>query len=75
MEEPYTNNTCLRDAFTDEEPVHTVTLNAFWMDQTEVTNGMYAQCVAVGACTPPQDTGSYTRQQLLWGLFLCSTIR
>ncbi len=43
------------------EPVHTVTLDAFWMDQTEVTNGMYALCVADGACTPPNDTGSYTR--------------
>ena len=26
----------------DEQPVHEVTLDAFWMDQTEVTNSMYA---------------------------------
>ncbi|MBK8783023.1 MAG: SUMF1/EgtB/PvdO family nonheme iron enzyme [Anaerolineales bacterium] len=25
----------------DEVPVHEVKLNAFWIDQVEVTNGMY----------------------------------
>jgi formylglycine-generating enzyme required for sulfatase activity/serine/threonine protein kinase len=45
----------------NEGPVHTVTLDAFWMDQTEVTNGMYAQCVAAGECSPPVDTSSYSR--------------
>jgi serine/threonine-protein kinase len=34
----------------DEEPVHTVTLDAFWLDQTEVTNGQYERCVADGEC-------------------------
>ncbi len=29
-------------AFRNEEPVHAVWLEAFWMDQTEVTNAMYA---------------------------------
>jgi formylglycine-generating enzyme required for sulfatase activity len=28
--------------FIHEQPVHTVTLDAFWMDQSEVTNAMYA---------------------------------
>ena len=32
------------------EPVHSVTLDAFWMDQTEVTNAMYALCVADSDC-------------------------
>ena len=45
----------------NEKPIHTVTLDAFWIDQTEVTNGMYARCVAAGACQPPSDTASYTR--------------
>ena len=43
----------------DEQPVHAVTLDAFWIDRTEVTNEMYARCVAEGACRPPSDTSSY----------------
>ncbi len=45
----------------DEQPVHSVTLDAFWMDQTEVTNGMYAQCVADGDCSPPSNMSSSSR--------------
>ena len=29
---------CNRDLFADEESAHTVTLDAFWLDSTEVTN-------------------------------------
>ena len=47
----------------DQSPVHRVTLDAFWMDQTEVTNGMYTQCVANGICTPPVRTDSNTRSR------------
>ena len=49
------------DGESDEQPVHTVTLDAFWMDQTEVTNAMYAQCVSAGACREPQDISCHTR--------------
>jgi len=45
----------------DEEPQHQVDLNDFWIDQTEVTNIMYAKCVAEGACTEPTDKESRTR--------------
>ncbi len=38
----------------DEFPAHEVTLNAFWMDQLEVTNAMYQLCVAAGVCDLPQ---------------------
>lgn len=51
---------CERDRFTDEEPPHLVDLAAFWIDQTEVTNGMYAKCVADGACQKPTLLRSYT---------------
>jgi formylglycine-generating enzyme required for sulfatase activity len=36
-----------------DAPVHNVALDAYWIYQTKVTNRMFAQCVAVGACTPP----------------------
>ena len=39
-----------RDLETNEVPQHTVNLDAFWISQTQVTNAMYAQCVAEGAC-------------------------
>lgn len=38
---------------------HTVYLDAYWIQQTKVTNGMYKQCVAAGICTPPtQELGA-----------------
>jgi formylglycine-generating enzyme required for sulfatase activity len=40
---------------------HTVSLDAFWIDKTEVTNGMYAACVESGACNAPRSNGSNTR--------------
>ncbi len=45
----------------DEKPQHTVSLEAFWIDQTEVTNAMYAQCVQAGTCQPPAYSNSTTR--------------
>jgi formylglycine-generating enzyme required for sulfatase activity len=45
----------------NEKPAHTVTLDAFWIDETEVTNLMYKLCVAAGKCPPPSNKGSYTR--------------
>ena len=45
----------------DEAPVHRVTLSAFWIDQTEVTNRMFALCVQAGACKSPVRATSRTR--------------
>ena len=41
-----------------ETVVHTVTLDGFWFDLTEVTNGMYDLCVQAGKCDPPSQVGS-----------------
>jgi len=54
-----TRGECKQTWFTDEDPPHPVEVNAFWMDQIEVTNAMYALCVNAGACKPPQFPGSY----------------
>jgi formylglycine-generating enzyme required for sulfatase activity len=54
-------NYCERDWFSDEEPPHTVRLDAYWIDQTEVTNAMYTQCVSDGDCQPPYSLRSNTR--------------
>jgi len=43
-----------------DAPVHTVYLNAFWIDQTEVTNKQYKACVDAGTCEPPSDASSHT---------------
>jgi eukaryotic-like serine/threonine-protein kinase len=45
----------------DERPARQVTLDAFWIDTTEITNRLYALCVAAGACTPPDRYESQTR--------------
>lgn len=45
----------------NEQPVHTVVLDGFWIDQTEVTNAQFAQCVAAGACASLEAIHSYTR--------------
>ncbi len=34
-------------------PQRTVSLDSYWIYKTEVTQGMYAYCVAAGACAPP----------------------
>ena len=36
----------------DEKPKHTILLDAFWIDRTEVTNANFAKCLADDACHP-----------------------
>jgi formylglycine-generating enzyme required for sulfatase activity len=43
------------DKLANEQLMHQVTLDAFWIDQTEVTNAMYAQCVKTGPCLDTSD--------------------
>lgn len=49
-------------ALPNEKPSHKVTLKSFWLDQTEVTNGQYAMCVAAGACEIPREFKSASRK-------------
>ena len=41
---------CERSLFEDEQLAHTVTLDDFWIDRTEVSNAQYALCVDAGVC-------------------------
>ncbi len=41
-----------------EQPAHSVYVDSFWIDQTEVTNAQFAMCVSEGACTRSQDPGA-----------------
>jgi formylglycine-generating enzyme required for sulfatase activity len=53
------------DLFTDdtanEKPIHAVSLDAFWIDKTEITNAMYKKCVDDQSCNPPTSTKSHSR--------------
>jgi len=49
------------DCNVGEFPPHTVYMDAYWIDKTEVTNARYAKCVAAGACDLPDETFSDTR--------------
>lgn len=51
------------DGLTDEQPVHTVYLDGFWLDRTEVTNDMYRKCVEAGMCREPYYQTYYNDSQ------------
>ncbi|HEX6269110.1 MAG TPA: SUMF1/EgtB/PvdO family nonheme iron enzyme [Anaerolineales bacterium] len=46
----------------EEKPAHSVNLDAFWIDQTEVTVEMYTRCVSAGVC---KDKSPYTQTDYL----------
>jgi len=45
----------------EAEP-HLVYLDAYWIDQTEVSNAMYTLCVRAGECKTPRKNNSATRE-------------
>lgn len=47
----------------DEQPAHEATLDAYWMDQVEVTNGMYGLCAQAGICRMPREIRSDNREE------------
>jgi formylglycine-generating enzyme required for sulfatase activity len=47
----------------DEVPVHSVTLDGFYIDKYEVTNALYKACVNANACHPPKDINDYSNSQ------------
>jgi len=52
---------CERRWFEDEQPQHTVYLDAFYIDKAEVTNAQYRLCVEAGACNAPLNTIYYDK--------------
>jgi len=49
------------EGYLDEKPVHSVYLDAYYIDKYEVTNGLYEICVQMNICRRPINYSSYQR--------------
>ena len=47
------------DGLPDMRPMHRVYMSTYWLDQHEVTNRQYRQCMESGGCGPPKDHSAY----------------
>ena len=61
MCEKYSNTDCQKSRFENEEPIHTVNLDSFYIDKYEVTNTNWKNCVNAKVCNLPVQTDSVTR--------------
>ena len=61
--EPYSDTECKRHWYENEEPVHTIFLDDYYIDKYEVTNADYLACVLDGVCNPPRKSSSKTREE------------
>ena len=41
--------------YPNESPEHSISVETFWMQETETTNARYGLCVLAGDCTPPEN--------------------
>jgi formylglycine-generating enzyme required for sulfatase activity/Tol biopolymer transport system component len=67
MCQTYYTTPCQRAWFEVEQPVHTVALDGFWLDRTEMTNGQYRRCVEAGVCTPPKKRSDSDTREVYYG--------
>ena len=51
------------DAYSDEQPIHDVYLDTYYIDKYEVTNALYKACVDAGVCDQPIITTDYNNSQ------------
>ena len=51
------------DGQQDARPLHRVYVSSYWIDQYEVTNAQYRQCIEGGACTLPKDRQTFEDHQ------------
>lgn len=47
------------DGLSDMRPMHRVYVSTYWLDQHEVSNRQYRQCMESGGCGPPKDRAAY----------------
>lgn len=59
---PYSSHGCGESRSAGNEPIHTVYLDAYYMDKYEVTNAQYNECVEAEVCEPPKQSYSHTRE-------------